>query len=160
MSKKQPIAREIRGTVTATNISPKGVVEGVLVDTGKGLIQLNFPKHAARGSSATFTVGQQLQLQAKLETDEYEHPVYELAETETSVAGAITRLNYARHGEINGFHLDDGTFVHLTPEIASEYDLRVGAHAAASGALRLGDAATVIDARRVELSKPPRRARA
>ncbi|MES1175549.1 MAG: hypothetical protein ABUL62_14600 [Myxococcales bacterium] len=152
-AKKQPIEREIRGTVQATNISPKGAVEGVLVKTESGMIQLNFPKHEPSTSAPAFSVGAKVCLRAKLETEEFEHPVYELSDAEASVEGVIARLNYARHGEINGFHLHDGTFVHLTPDVATEYDLRIGYRAAVTGKRKQGEAALVIDARSVVLSK-------
>jgi len=39
--------QRLRGKVRAFNISPKGHIEGVMVETAAGSAQLNFPKHSA-----------------------------------------------------------------------------------------------------------------
>lgn len=45
----KPTARRITGKVTAVNISQKGHVEGALVTTAEGVVQLNLAKHAEPG---------------------------------------------------------------------------------------------------------------
>ena len=66
------------------------------------------------------------------------------------VSGTIVRLNYALHGEVNGYHLDDGTFAHVKPEGAKKYKLRVGDQVKANGSLRAGSGATVLEVRALE----------
>jgi len=53
---------------------------------------------------------------------------HEVGKTEAvgRIAGKVTRLNYARHGEVNGAMLDSGDFVHLGPKASAELKLAVG----------------------------------
>jgi hypothetical protein len=141
---------QLRGEVAAFNISPKGHVEGVLLETSKGRAQVNFPKHGSDAISASMKVGAKVALHVKLESDDGEHPVYELRDADAKVTGTVVRLNYALHGEINGCHLDDGTFVHLKPEGAKKHALRVGDRVKAIGARRAGPSCVVLEAREVE----------
>jgi hypothetical protein len=141
---------QLRGEVSAFNISPKGHVEGVLLETSKGRAQVNFPKHDRDALSASLKVRAKVALQVKLENDDEEHPVYELCDADAKVTGTVVRLNYALHGEVNGCHLDDGTFVHLKPEGAKKYSLRVGDRVKAIGARRAGPSCVVLEAREVE----------
>src|SRR5258707_470189 len=56
MSNKKKAAKDthVRGTIVAQNFSPKGHIEGVLVELGDGtgIVQLNLPKHAAPDADA------------------------------------------------------------------------------------------------------------
>src|ERR1700733_6372150 len=108
MPKKPRSSLAVRGMVTAHNLSPKGHVEGVLVDTPTGLVQLNFPKHAADDVSRSFAVGASVTVDAELEDEDGDHPVYRASDAKGSGSGRVVGLNYALHGEVNGYHLDDG----------------------------------------------------
>jgi hypothetical protein len=141
---------QLRGEVSAFNISPKGHVEGVLLATSKGRAQVNYPKHDSDAPSASMKVGAKVALHVKLENDDEEHPVYALCEADAKVTGTVVRLNYALHGEVNGCHLDEGTFVHLKPEGAKKYSLRLGDKVKAIGVRRAGPSCVVLDAREVE----------
>jgi hypothetical protein len=141
---------QLRGEVSAFNISPKGHVEGVLLETSKGRVQVNFPKHDSDALSASMKVRAKVALHVKLENDDEEHPVYELCDADAKVTGTVVRLNYALHGEVNGCHLDDGTFVHLKPEGAKKHSLRVGDKVEAIGTRRAGPSCVVLEAREVE----------
>jgi hypothetical protein len=147
----------LRGKVSAFNISPKGHIEGAIVETATGAIQINFPKHEAEALIRAMRVGAELALEADFETDEGDHPVY-LATgngaADAEASGTVVRLNYALHGEVNGCHLDDGTFVHTKPDGARKYKLRVGDKLKATGERRTGTDAVVLEAHAVErLSK-------
>jgi hypothetical protein len=135
----------LRGKVVAHNISPKGHAEGALIETARGVAQLNFPKHTAADFARRVEVGAAVDLAAELENEDGDHPVYRALEASGPVTGAVVRLNYALHGEVNGYHLDDGTFVHVKPEGAKRYKLRVGDRVTAEGPRRTGPAAAVLE---------------
>ncbi|HSY21530.1 MAG TPA: hypothetical protein VK841_05420 [Polyangiaceae bacterium] len=141
---------QLRGEVVAFNIGPKGDVEGVLLATSTGAAQVNFPKHDSDSLARSMKPGTKVKLHVKLENDDEAHPVYQLCDARAEVTGTVMRLNYALHGEVNGFHLDDGTFVHLKPEGAKKHSLRVGDKVKAIGGRRVGPAAVVLDAWEVE----------
>jgi hypothetical protein len=139
---RQPVL--IEGRVTSFNISPTGEVEGILLACGEKTVQVNFEKHAE--GQARPSLGASIAVHAVLEEDEHDHPVYRLAPEEQTVHGRVARLNYARHGEVNGYVLEDGTFIHLKPEGARRHRVRVGEEVSAEGTRRVGEAATVIEA--------------
>jgi hypothetical protein len=157
--KNRPEPTRVRGKLLAFNVSPKGHIEGALIKTVDGTAQVNFPKHKAEALARTMAVGSDVDLKAELETEEFDHPVYVASETggEAELKGKVVRLNYALHGEANGFHLDDGTFVHLKPEGAKRWGVSVGDSVTAAGLRRLGVASAVLEARTVARSgKRPR----
>ena len=61
---------------------------------------------------------------------------HEAGKTEAveTIAGKIKRLNYARHGEVNGAVLESGNFVHLGPKASEELKLAVGQELTVEGA--------------------------
>lgn len=155
MPKKNRLeSTRVRGKLLAFNVSPKGHVEGALIETSDGTAQVNFPKHEAEALARTMTVGWAVDLEAELETEEFAHPVYvaPAIDAETELEGEVVRLNYALHGEANGFHLDDGTFVHVKPEGFKKCGVKVGDRVTASGSRRSGVAGAVLEARTVARS--------
>jgi hypothetical protein len=134
----------------AFNISPKGEIEGVLLETARGHAQINFPKHDAATLAKTMRVGAEVELLAEPDGDEGEHPVYVAADASMTTSGKIVRLNYALHGEVNGYHLDNETFLHVKPEGAKKYKLRVGEQVKANGAKRAGRDAVVLEVESLE----------
>ena len=146
-------AAHVRGTIVAQNFSPKGHVEGVFVELrdGAGVVQLNLPKHATPEPDAKLAVGTTIDRAAERDDDgDSDHPVYVAREPDDGMAaGVVVRFNHARHGEVNGYHLDDGRFVHVKPDGARRYKVRVGDRIAAKGETRIGSAVTVIEATHV-----------
>ncbi len=49
-------------------------------------------------------------------------------------AGVITRFNYAKHGEPNGYILDSGDFIHTKPQGFKQLGLEIGEHLDGRGA--------------------------
>jgi hypothetical protein len=141
---------KLRGKVLAFNISPKGYIEGALVETSAGPAQVNFPKHHAESLSRSTRLGANIEIAVRREPDEGEHPVFVAQADEGEFIGNIVRLNYALHGEVNGYHLDDGTFAHVKPEGAKKYKLRVGDKVKAVGERRAGVDAAVLEVRSLE----------
>ena len=156
MSKKSHPSSSVhlRGKVVAFNISPKGHIEGALVGSPGGTVQLNFPKEGAETLARAMHVGSKIDIVAEFETDEGDHAVYRAEDPGAEADGKIVRLNYALHGEVNGCHLDDGTFVHAKPEGAKKYKFRVGERVSVRGSRHQGTDAVVLQARSVKrLSK-------
>ena len=141
---------KLRGNVVAFNISPKGQIEGALLETTAGIAQLNFPKHHAESFARSVEMGGSIELAAKREADEGAHPVYTAHDDDGEITGRIARLNYALHGEVNGYQLDDGTFAHVKPEGAKKYKLQVGDRVKALGPRRTGPDAVVLEVRALE----------
>ncbi len=136
---------DLTGVVRAVNFTPRGGVEGVLLDTDRGVVQVNLPPQAAAdGLAAGRAVT--LVVEADPHADRHEpgdHPVYHLvrgpdagAAGRVRVEGVVARLNYARHGEPNGVVLDTGDFVHLKPHGMREVGLAVGDRVTAEGPVR------------------------
>ncbi len=142
--------QHIRGKVLAFNISPKGNIEGALVETGAGPVQLNFPKHHPEGFAKSMKVGAKIDLEVESEAEEGDHPVYAVRDEQAEASGTIVRMNYALHGEENGVHLDDETFLHLKPVGAKKHKLHVGDRVKATGERRTGTDAVVLEVRTIE----------
>ena len=132
------------GTVQAFNISPKGSYEGLLMESGGNIIQVNFSPEYAMSIEQTAPIGQAVELEVEpADTKEKSvHPVYRLlsihskngrntssqanANNNGHFSGEVARLNYALHGEVNGGILDTGDFLHLKPHGAAAVELAVG----------------------------------
>jgi hypothetical protein len=149
MSRRAPSSARVQGKIVAFNLSPKGQIEGALVETARSTVQLNFPKHDA-GPFAPLRAGALVDVDAELEVDGGEHPVYRAGAPEASISGTIVRLNYALHGAVNGWHLDDGTFVHAKPDGAKRHRLRVGERIEVRGPRRTGPDGSVLEARSIK----------
>ena len=136
--------------------SPKGSIEGILIDTDGVPTQFVLDRHD-HASATVFTglqAGQRLVLEGTEQQDappsgEAEHTVYELAriasidgqppappEEEANVRGTVVRIHHARHGQANGVLLDSGDFVHAKPHGMARLGLRVGDTIDASGPAR------------------------
>lgn len=138
----------LEGRVDGINLSPRGDLEGLLVATREGVVQVNFEK-GATPELAQWPVGKKVRLGAVLEEEQFAHPVYRCMDPAAGVEGEVIRLNYARHGEVNGYVLADGVFVHVKPDGARRYGVKIGDRVRASGERRHGRAADVIEASEV-----------
>lgn len=154
--KKKPISRKLKGKVLAFNVSLKGHVEGMLVALPSGTAQLNFPRHEGHALSKGIAAGSSFELQATLVSEDGTHPVYLVDDEDAEASGKIVRLNYALRGDVNGYHLDEGTFVHVKAKSADKYQMEVGEHVHATGRRHPGADAIVLEAWRVERLDAPR----
>lgn len=152
MSKHQ--TEKFKGIVQSYNISPKGMFEGLIMQSGEKLIQVNFEPEAGAYISAHFPEGKTISLKASMHHDEKKgvatHPVYHLesfddakqktvklhAGEKISAAGKVKRLNYSLHGQINGAVLDNGDFVHVKPHGAQKIGIEVGQEISVEGEVR------------------------
>ena len=147
---KKPSSELLHGRVAALNFSPKGHIEGVMLQTDTGLAQLNFPKHGGDGLTASMAVGKKVSVQACFSDQAKDHAVYTLSDEDAAVTGTVLRLNRALHGEVNGCHLDDGTFLHLKPEGAHQFKVKVGEVVKATGTRHAGRDAVVLEVQTLE----------
>jgi hypothetical protein len=152
MTKKARLHRDTRllGKVVAFNFSPKGHIEGALVDTDEGIAQLNFMRHAESMLGHSIHAGAVLDVAVELDSEKGDHPVYRVVDEEAKITGEIVRLNYSTHGEVNGYHLDEGTFVHVKPHGARKYDLHVGQRVVVIGRKHEGPDSMVMEATAVD----------
>lgn len=132
--------------------SPRGGVEGVLIDTDGVLTQFVFDRHdeGAAPAFAGLQAGQALVIEGTEEgpspKGEAGHTVYRFerlasvdgeaprhTDADADIAGTVVRFNYARHGEANGVVLDTGDFVHTRPDGFARLGLKVGDKVRAEG---------------------------
>ena len=150
--------------------SPKGTIEGLLIETDGAPAQFVCDGHdpAATAGLADLKPGQAVVLEGTVAEPspkgEPAHEVYQLerlvsvdgkpaapARTPADVSGTVVRFNYARHGAPNGVVLDSGDFVHTRPDGLERLGLQVGDTVKAEGDVRPLAAGTgrVVEARTV-----------
>ena len=137
---------KLHGKVLAFNINPKGHIGGALVETSTGTAQINFAKHEAETLARSMNVGEAFDLEVQIESDGGDHIVYRTCDEAVEASGTIVRLNYDHDGKVNGYHLEDGTFVHVTHEGAKKYQLHIGEAVKATGSRHAGTDAVVLEA--------------
>lgn len=126
------------GIIEALNISPKGFCEGVLLKSGATRIQVNLSKEDSPRWDGLLAVGDSLSTEVEPE-DPHGHPAHKVFRSVklmtlngkafaggNEFSGRVERLNYARHGEVNGAILDSGDFLHLKPEGARLLRVKTG----------------------------------
>ena len=115
--------------------SPKGAIEGVLIDTeGVPTQFVTDPRDPAMlDLLGKLRTGQTLVIEGTDPGASHKgqpaHFVYaferlvsvdgqapETPQSRREVTGTVVRFNYARHGEVNGVVLDSGDFVHTRPD--------------------------------------------
>jgi len=154
----------VQGNFQHLIYSPRGDIEGALLQADDAPLQLVFEHHDAEAVAQfeALTAGQQVSVCAHLQDSqgrspkgEPAHPVYthvrllkvdglRPAKIKAAVGpayqGRVVRLNFARHGEANGVVLDSGDFIHTKPDGMARLRLKVGDSVQADGdAQRLAD---------------------
>lgn len=135
--------------------SPKGGIEGLLIDTDG--VRTQFVVDPEEPSIADLLValrpGQSLVVEGTeagpSPKGEPAHTVYrferlasiagrklDAPEPVASTSGTVVRFNYAKHGAANGVVLDNGDFIHTRPEGFDELGAKVGDKVQAKGAAR------------------------
>jgi hypothetical protein len=146
-------ATKITGTFTQVVHSPKGGVEGLLMESEGQSVQFVLAKDDEAGAAlvGALKAGQAITVAGDLmppsSKGEGAHPVRSLdkivavdgkapkkaSAASSGYAGKIVRLNYARHGAPNGYVLDTGDFIHVKPEGFAKLGLKVGDTVTADG---------------------------
>lgn len=160
----------VEGRFTQWIYSPRGEIEGLLIDTDGIATQFCFDRHGSEVPAAgrELRPGQTLVVEGSeappSPKGESLHTVYDFvrlvsvdgcpapaAEAEADVEGTVQRFNYARHGAANGVVLDTGDFIHTRPDGLVPLGLQVGDRVRARGPVRplVTGAGRVMEARRV-----------
>jgi len=133
--------------------SPRGRVEGALLDVEGVPVQFVLPPHdePAAQAFAALKPGQSLVAEGTVvpARGESPHEVYALErlvavdgqpperqDAVRQVQGRVARIHHARHGEPNGVVLDSGDFVHTRPDGFARLGLKPGDAVTASGPAR------------------------
>ncbi len=133
-------ANSYQGTLQSFNYSPKGSLEGLLLETKDGILQFNFPHEYAEHIAKLVDPGDKVTVIGDPHPDDRpgDHPVFQLNSIEpkkgnafsvngkATFEGKVARFNYALHGECNGVVLKNGDFVHLKPRGAELAELEIG----------------------------------
>ncbi|MGI4778600.1 MAG: hypothetical protein ACRYGA_10870 [Janthinobacterium lividum] len=133
--------------------SPKGAIEGFLIDTDGVTTQFVADLHdlSTLAQLGTLREGQSLTVEGTeappSPKGEAAHSLYRFerlaavdgrkaqpAHPYAEVAGTVVRFNYAKHGAPNGVVLDTGDFVHTRPGGLEKLGLKVGDEVTAEGA--------------------------
>jgi hypothetical protein len=119
------------GIVQTFNVSPKGGLEGLLLESAGEIIQINFRPEHADEITAIAAEGKELKVDVEPEEERGHpsHPVFRLVSLDGHnghFAGKVKHLNYALHGEVNGAILDTGDFLHVKPHGAAALHLKPG----------------------------------
>ncbi|GAA6118908.1 hypothetical protein [Acidovorax sp. FG27] len=182
---KTPEVWSLEGRFQHLLHSPRGEVEGAMIDVEGIPVQFVFDKHAHDCGTRAFqalAAGQAVVAEGTLvpppPKGEAPHEVFAFERlvsidgtaftpdaAEREVQGTVARIHHARHGEPNGVVLDTGDFIHTRPDGFAQLGagLELGARVSASGPARpLQGGATghVIEARTVNgqpLSSKPAR---
>ncbi|WP_428383504.1 hypothetical protein [Nevskia ramosa] len=150
--------------------SPKGGVEGVLIDTDGVSTQFVTDPHdpSVAEQFSALRVGQALVIEGSdhgpSPKGEPAHWVYafkrlasidgkppKLSAAGEEASGKVIRYNYAKHGAANGVVLDNGDFIHTKPEGLARLGLKIGDQVKAEGMARplVTGSGRVIEATRV-----------
>ena len=127
-------AWELKGTIAQTLYSPRGGIEGFLLDVGRVTVQFVCNEHdlaaqALHEGQDIVAIGTVRLPSIKVNA---EHEVFDLVGLPGAtvsadlIRGKIVRFNYAKHGERNGVILDSGDFIHTRPDGLKRLGWRIG----------------------------------
>jgi hypothetical protein len=155
--KKDKTADTLSGTLIQVLLSPKGVIEGLLLSICGNHVQISTAPGAIDEYAHVLVAGVRVVALAIADhspkTKGSSHPVFKVEQL-TKIGGKILRepthgagpvvlkglvaaLHYARHGEPNGVVLESGDFVHLRPHGMEKSGLKVGVKVVAKGERRM-----------------------
>lgn len=134
--------------------SPKGGIEGLLLDVDSKRIQVSMEPEGVDAQVLDGAVGKTIEVEASADhspnTKDGAHPVYQLDSiTKLSgkafesnghalpVKGVVATIHYAKHGEPNGVILESGEFIHTRPPGMKKLKLEVGSKVVAHGDARM-----------------------
>lgn len=168
--KKVKKQETLSGTLVQVLLSPKGVIEGLLLSIRGKTVQVSTPPGAIDEYKHVLVSG--LRVVAKGTVDHSpktkggSHPVFKLEQLTklgrkvvrdsnhkdglVTLKGSVASIHYARHGEPNGVLLASGDFVHLRPHGMEKARLKVGDKVMARGERRITVlGTTLLEAREV-----------
>lgn len=155
MASKQEVS--VNGTLRHVIYSPKGSVEGVLLDSERKPAQIVFDRHDKSASLdlESLKKRQKVVVRAKRQESspkrENHHGAYGYVRLISvdgrkaikrkdvkgpTSSGLVARFNYARHGKPDGVVLDCGDFIHTKPAGLVALQLKLGDKVSAFGEAR------------------------
>jgi hypothetical protein len=164
----------IEGIYTHPLYSPKGGVEGIMLDADGVPAQFVFG-HGPDDVRALdqLAPGQRITVEGTeakpWPEGEHAHAVYQFKRVVNidgkdahdggkpgHAKGKVVRLNHARRGEANGVLLDSGDFIHVRPDRFAKLEIVIGAMVEASGPRRplVDGSGSVVDAIEFEVKTP------
>jgi hypothetical protein len=145
-------SESLRGTLQQLLFSPKGGIEGLLLEVHSKPIQVSLEPGDADANALNDAVGKPIEVKASPDhspkTKDGAHPVYQL-DSITKLAGkayksngtqptkgVVASIHYAKHGEPNGVILESGEFIHTRPHGMKKLKLDLGSKVVAHGEVR------------------------
>jgi hypothetical protein len=158
----------LSGRLRQILFSPKGSLEGLLIEVEDSPIQLSMTPASVDPVALGKSVGKTIEVKARRDhspkTQHGVHPVYQLHSITKiggrshisrdgeviSIRGVVTAIHYAKHGEPNGVILEAGEFVHTRPDGMKKLKLKIGSKVTVHGETRMTILGTpLIEAREV-----------
>ncbi len=147
-------SKTLSGELHRLLFSPKGGIEGLLLNVGAETIQVSMAPGSIDARVLAAAVGKPVEVQAAAahspKTKQAAHPVYDLdritvlageafesTDDAPSVSGIVSAIHYAKHGEPNGVILETGEFIHTRPPGMKKLKLKAGSKVVARGELRM-----------------------
>jgi hypothetical protein len=147
-------AETLTGRLQQLLFSPKGGIEGLLINLDSILVQISMEPRTADASTLSKAIGKPIVVKASADhshkTKHGAHPVYELVsiiklagksfkatKDAQPVRGVVATVHYAKHGEPNGVILESGEFIHTRPHGMKKLKLDVGSKVTAHGESRV-----------------------
>jgi hypothetical protein len=144
----------LSGRLDQILFSPKGALEGLLVNMGAQTVQVSMEPTTANAEALANAVGKAIELKASVDDSQKAkhgaHPVYKmravskiagkaftLVDEPERVQGVVSAIHFAKHGEPNGVMLESGEFVHTRPHGMKKLKLKIGSKVVALGQVRM-----------------------
>jgi hypothetical protein len=149
-----PRSNTLEGRFEHIVYSPKGEIEGAMLDVDGSPVQLVLDRHDPAAASAVTILrsGQRITVEATpqppSDKGEAAHAVHDFVRllsvdgvkfkpskeaADAGYVGRVVRFNFARHGEPNGVVLDSGHFIHTRPDGMARLKLKIGDKVRAEG---------------------------
>jgi len=146
-------SESLSGKLQQLLFSPKGGIEGLLIEVDAKPIQVSLEPGDADAKVFNDAVGKPIEVKALADhspkTKDSRHPVYQL-DSITMIAGkaykpnatqpirgVVASIHYAKHGEPNGVILESGEFIHTRPHGMEKLKLDLGSKVVAHGEVRM-----------------------
>jgi len=145
-------SESLSGTLQRLLFSPKGGIEGLLLEVDSKPIQVSLEPADADAQALNDAVGKSIEVKAAADhspkTKDGAHPVYQLhsitklaGKAHKSIGtqpikGVVACIHYAKHGEPNGVILESGEFIHTRPHGMKKLKLKLGSKVVAHGEVR------------------------
>jgi hypothetical protein len=147
-------AETLTGRLQQLLFSPKGGIEGMLIQLDATLVQVSMEPRTADVGALNEAIGKPIAVNALTDhspkTKHGVHPVYQLvnitrlagrtfkaAKDTPPVRGVVATIHYAKHGEPNGVILKSGEFIHTRPHGMKKLKLAIGSKVVARGERRV-----------------------